>query len=819
MSLPLSGLLVIEFCQFLAGPSAGLRLADLGARVIKIERPGTGEAGRQIAIKNLFVEGSSLVFHTINRNKESYAADLKNPDELALVKQLLAQADIMTHNFRPGIMEKIGLDYEAVRALNPRLIYGVVTGYGPIGPWASKPGQDLLIQSMSGLTYLSGTVADGPTPFGIAVADIICGSHFAQGLLAAVLKRDRTGQGALVEVSLLESVLDMQFELLTTHLNDGGQLPQRGAARGTAHAYLSAPYGIYATQDGFLALAMGNLDKLDKLLDTDILADYPTASSWFEGRDDISARLAAKLREQTTAAWLAQLEPLGIWCAEVLNYQQATSSPGYKVLGMQQLVKLTDGQQLPTTRCPIRIDGERLYSDKAAPTPGRDTEAIQDEFGLLSASTSPPSPLSKKEGGLTLEPSLELQTSSPSFLERGLGGEVDVEGGQSQKPLAGLLVVDFSQFLSGPSAALRLADLGARVIKIERPETGDICRHLYTSNVIMNGESSVFHAINRNKESFAADLKNAADREQVWELVRRADVVMHNYRPGVMERLGFDYARVKAQNPNVVYGEISGYGPEGPWRDKPGQDLLLQSVSGLTWLSGNADAGPVPMGLSIVDMLAGAHLAQGLLACLVRRGRSGAGGLVQVSMLESAIDFQFETITTFFNDGGALPQRTQHNSAHAYLGAPYGIYQTSNGFLALAMGSIPVLGRLLGCEPLLQYPEPAQAFTQRDAIKVTLAEHLKTDTTEAWLAILEPADIWCANVLSWDKLLAHEGFAALDMVQEVAMADGYQYRTTRCPIRLDGELLTSPIGSPKLGQDNAAILAEITTFQAARHDA
>jgi CoA:oxalate CoA-transferase len=794
MSLPLSGLLVIEFSQFLAAPSAGLRLADLGARVIKIERPGTGEAGRQIAIKNLFVEGSSLVFHTINRNKESYAADLKNPTDLALVKQLLAQADIMTHNFRPGIMEKIGLGYGDVQALNPRLIYGVVTGYGPTGPWATKPGQDLLIQSMSGLTYLSGTAVDGPTPFGIAVADIICGSHFAQGLLAAVLKRGTTGRGTLVEVSLLESVLDMQFELLTTHLNDGGQLPQRGAARGTAHAYLSAPYGIYQTQDGFLALAMGNLDKLDILLDIDILDNYPTASSWFDGRDDIAERLAAKLREEPTATWLTKLEPLGVWCAEVLNYQQATSSPGFEVLGMKQFVKLSDGQQLATTRCPIRIDGEKLYSNKAAPTPGRHTEAIKEEFNLATAGAIPPVSFSEKADAK---------------------GVVRTE----KRPLEGLLVVDFSQFLSGPSAALRLADMGARVIKVERPETGDICRHLYTSNVIMNGESSVFHAINRNKESFAVDLKNEEDKAQVWELISRADVVMHNYRPGVMERLGFDYASVKAQNPNVIYGEISGYGPEGPWRDKPGQDLLLQSVSGLTWLSGNADAGPVPMGLSIVDMLAGAHLAQGLLACLVRRSVSGEGGLVQVSMLESAFDFQFETITTFFNDGGALPQRTTHNNAHAYLGAPYGIYQTSNGFLALAMGSIPKLGQLLGCEPLLSYQEPAQAFTQRDEIKATLAEHLKTDTTEAWLAILEPADIWCANVLSWDRLLAHEGFAALNMVQEVTMADGYQYRTTRCPIRFDGELLTSPIGSPQLGQDNAAILAEIATFQAARYDA
>lgn len=376
------------------------------------------------------------------------------------------------------------------------------------------------------------------------------------------------------------------------------------------------------------------------------------------------------------------------------------------------------------------------------------------------------------------------------------------------KPLDDYLVIDFSQFLSGPSASLRLADLGARVIKIERPGTGDICRQLYTSNVIMNGESSVFHAINRNKESFAADLKNEQDRAELIELIRQADVVMHNFRPGVMERLGFDFESVKKINPSIVYGEISGYGTEGPWKDKPGQDLLLQALSGITWLSGNAGDGPVPMGLSIVDMLAGAHLAQGLLACLVRRGISGEGALVQVSMLESAFDFQFEAITTFYSDGGALPERTATNNAHAYLGAPYGIYQTQNGYLALAMGSIPVLGQLLGCDALLNYGEISLAFDKRDEIKAILAGHLKTKTTEYWLSVLEPADIWCADVLSWDKLMQHEGFKVLDMIQKVEMNDGYQYRTTRCPIRIDGEIFTSAIGSPKLGQNNQAIIAE-----------
>jgi crotonobetainyl-CoA:carnitine CoA-transferase CaiB-like acyl-CoA transferase len=276
-----------------------------------------------------------------------------------------------------------------------------------------------------------------------------------------------------------------------------------------------------------------------------------------------------------------------------------------------------------------------------------------------------------------------------------------------------------------------------------------------------------------------------------------------------MERLGFDYHSVQKKNPTVVYGEISGYGQDGPWKNLPGQDLLVQSLSGLTWLSGNDNGGPTPMGLSIVDMLSGAHLVQGILACLVRRSIKGVGGLVQVSLLESALDLQFETITTFFNDGGAPTVRSAVNGAHAYLGAPYGIYKTKDGYMALAMGSIPRLGDLLGCQELLKYQQVELAFLMRDRIKSALAAHLANETTSKWLSILEPADIWCAEVFSWDKLLKHEGFKALDMVQDVVMEDGYKYKTTRCPIRIDGEILTSPKGSPKLGQDNSSILEDI----------
>jgi CoA:oxalate CoA-transferase len=381
------------------------------------------------------------------------------------------------------------------------------------------------------------------------------------------------------------------------------------------------------------------------------------------------------------------------------------------------------------------------------------------------------------------------------------------------RPLEGLLVIDFSQFLSGPSASLRMADMGARVIKIERPGKGDLCRQLYISNLCLDNDSTLFHSINRNKQSFAADLKNPEHLAQLRKLLTHADVVLQNFRPGVIEKAGLGYQAVRELNPRIVYGEVTGYGAEGPWRNKPGQDLLVQSLSGLPYLNGDAEQPPVPFGLAVADMMAGAHLVQGVLAALVRRGITGKGGRVEVSLLESSLDLQFEVLTTYLNDGGKPPVRSSVNNAHAYLGAPYGIYATADGYLALAMGSILQLGELLECAALMTYTDPAQLFDQRDEIKSILVHHLKTRSTAHWLAILEPADIWCADVLTWDRLFAHDAFRSLNMVQTVRRepANGepeLTMQTTRCPIRIDGELLTSTMPAPRIGEHNAALIEE-----------
>lgn len=367
------------------------------------------------------------------------------------------------------------------------------------------------------------------------------------------------------------------------------------------------------------------------------------------------------------------------------------------------------------------------------------------------------------------------------------------------KPLEGCLVLDFSQYLAGPYAALRLADMGAWVLKIENPKGGDLYRSLRISNLLIDGDQPLIHAANRNKESLAVDLKSPEQRPMLEKLIRRADVMIINFRPGVAKRLKLDYETVKGMNPQIIYGSISGYGAEGPWSERPGQDLLVQAVSGLAYLNGNGDQPPLPMGVGAADIVSGEHLVQGILAGLYRSGISGEGAQIEVSLLEAALDIQFEGFTAFLNDG-EIPVRGLVNNANPYIDAPYGIYSTQDGYIALAMTPILRLGELLGCTALKSYADPLTWNLQKDEIKKILADHLKQETTACWLSILEPADIWCADVMNWDRLMETEGFQVLDMIQETVTGNGVPVKTLRCPICIDGERYFFRKGAPKIGE-------------------
>lgn len=379
----LAGVKVVEFCQFLAGPLAGLRLSDLGADVIKVERPGSGDVGRQLYVSRVRVAGENVFFQTINRGKRSMALDLKDPADRESARQLVARADVVLSNFRPGVMERLGLGYDDVKASNAKVVYACLSGYGPVERWSDDPGQDLLVQARSGMTWLNGAASDGPVPFAISVVDLHAGALLVQGILAALVRAGRTGQGCLVETSLVEAAFELQMQEMTAFLN-GAETPDRGSRR-TAHPYLAAPYGIYPTGDGHVAVAMSPLDRLANALGLPELAVGRLASSPFDHRGEIEEAVARALRLLSTTRAMEALDRHHVWAVAVLDWEEFLTQTAALDTDLLQRIPVAGDEPFLTTRCPIRVNGDVVGRVGPAPEVGQDTEEIRRELATMPA--------------------------------------------------------------------------------------------------------------------------------------------------------------------------------------------------------------------------------------------------------------------------------------------------------------------------------------------------------------------------------------------------------------------------------------------------
>ncbi|MGR5143174.1 CaiB/BaiF CoA transferase family protein [Photobacterium sp. DNB23_23_1] len=354
------------------------------------------------------------------------------------------------------------------------------------------------------------------------------------------------------------------------------------------------------------------------------------------------------------------------------------------------------------------------------------------------------------------------------------------------RPLQGIKVVDFSQFLAGPACSLRLADLGAEVIKVERPGVGDICRQLYVAKQKVGDESTIFHAINRNKKSVAIDLKSKSGYQDALQLVAGADVVIQNFRPGVAKKLGIDWATLREVNPKLVYGSVSGYSPDSKtWKDKPGQDLLAQSLSGLVWSNGDGQA-PQPMGLAIADLTAAYELAQGILSLLVRRGLTGEGGLTEVSLVESLISLQSVALFEHINHGVTSGEDSKDAQ---------GIYQTLDGYLAI--GSVD-------CRTVSN----ALALDAHKAL--SLGKYISQQPKRPLLEVLKSNSIPACPVLDWHELRESDHYKSLNFEQGVFNKQQQILHTTRCPVTIDGERFISPVGAPEIGEHTHLFIGNST---------
>ena len=370
--------------------------------------------------------------------------------------------------------------------------------------------------------------------------------------------------------------------------------------------------------------------------------------------------------------------------------------------------------------------------------------------------------------------------------------------------LTGYRVLDCSIAMAGPFAAQRLGDLGAEVIKVE-PVTGEWQRHVAAGGAKGNEINVSFLSLNRNKKSIAINLKSEEGLKVLKDLVASADVFLQNYRPGVAKRLGVDYETLKSYKNDLVYLSISGYGESGPYVERPGQDMLLQALSGAMMSTGRADQPPTPSGQFLVDAVTAAASSEAVIAALLHRERTGEGQLVTVNMLDVVTTLQMQEISV--HTVGKLEQkRSSQPHGHSYIRAPYGVFATLDDYLALAFPSLKLLGELIGEDSFLNYDDEIDSWAHRDEIFERTQKRLLTKSAKDWLIIFRENGIWAGEVYGYKELvndpqIAHNGtFVEYDHPTEGHVkTPGFPYKFSQTPAQVYR-------GAPRVGEDTTEIL-------------
>jgi crotonobetainyl-CoA:carnitine CoA-transferase CaiB-like acyl-CoA transferase len=376
----LSDVTILDFSHLLQGPFCTQLLADMGANVIKVERPGQGDLFRTMTFNNRWVGGSeSPNFLAWNRNKRSLAIDLKAPEAKDILYRIAARADVVVQNFRPGVLAKLGFGYDDFKAINPRIIYCSGSGYGESGPYLSRPGQDMLIQGLTGIAAATGRGDGPPVPVGSGFSDQVGAMNMVYGILTALYWRERSGLGQEIKVDLLSGMLAHQGQEMLMAMNFGQDFQRPNS--GIGHPGMEAPFGVYPTSDGWVTIAMSPYRRLVGVLGDDSLLAYDDKTLLFDKRDEIWERIAALTRTWTTAELMEAMLAVDIWCGEVKSHLEAADDPQVRHMGMITSYEHPVGGTVKVVAPAVKMSQTPATIDRPAPLVGQHSHEILADFG------------------------------------------------------------------------------------------------------------------------------------------------------------------------------------------------------------------------------------------------------------------------------------------------------------------------------------------------------------------------------------------------------------------------------------------------------
>lgn len=793
--LPLAPYRVLDLSWHYAGPFATKLLADFGAEIIKVERPG----GDPTRTHGPFPTSgpnpeASAAFLYLNNNKYGQSIDLKSDKGRQHALALAAGADIVVEGFRPGVIDRLGLGYDELRKVNPDVILISVSSFGQDGPYAGYRATDLTLWGMGEVPYISGSPDRAPVKTYGAQASYHTAANAAFAALAALWRREITGQGQHIDVSAFESVANLiEFSL---GLYECLGVVHRRRPKTTTSFY---PNGIQQTADGEILLSFGSRKGSQ-------VADALGLPALNDPRFDVNAG-RRKYREEFDAIfkpWLATQSVDSV----LFNMQLKAKLPIAKINRLDQLMR--DTQYLY----------REYFVDLEHPVAGMlRMPGSSYRFGASPLSYRRPAPLLGQHN--------DLGAAWPDMSAKSEPAEPGTDL-PAHLPLKGIRVVDLTRFVAGPLLTKQMADLGAEIIKVESIQMPDETRFQRVLPVWPENQPGdepwnttwYFNNLNRNKLSLTIDINSGWGRELLLKLISVSDMVVENYRPGVLERANLEYSSIKEAAPDVVMMSMSGFGDGGPYRKFGAYGSTVEAMSGLAGLNGFPDDQAVITGQPYGDWCSGMLGAVVAMAALDHRRRTGEGQRIDLSQSEVVTSFFGETILGY-ELSGKLPVRSSNRSERM---APHGYFRTagSDEWVAIAVedeGRWRSFCEAIGQPGLADDPRfatLADRKTNEDALDAIVEAWTSPQDKQAVFHHLQKYDIAAGPVMNARDVLLDPHLAAREYFQRVsfpARPGMPDLKFAKNPVVYGGVRPDLKIAAPDLGEHNSYILAGILGFE------